>query len=947
MKIQPTGPQNWLALTKFHPPLLREDVVPRQRLLCMLRDALVSRPLTLLSAPAGYGKTTLLAALPPTYPDLSLAWLSLDEEDNDPVRFLTAFTVALQRLDPACGATAQTLLTGLANPGAEIWRVVSVLINDVLETLSDPLALILDDLHLIIEPAIFVALDYLLEHMPPQMHLVVATRVDPPLALARLRARGQVAELRLAELRFTDEEAMTFLNNHLGLGLSAGDLALLQSRTEGWAVGLRLLASSLDHITSPEERRTFIHHMARTERYIFDFLAEEVFNRQKPEVRAFLLETAILPELTSGLCQAVTGRADAGAKLEELYRRNLFLVQVSPLQGQASSAFPLYGDRRVSRLDQPRPKTNYLKPAYPPKGETRYRYHDLFAGFLRHKLQQEMPERVPDLHLRAAQAESDPGRAVGHYLAAARWPEAAELIEQIGAEMFNRGYLETLSRWINALPAAVRESRPRLLHYLSNCAFLKGAWPEVQSLLERARQGFEAAGDEIGQGEVLADLATCAAFQGDVERSGALHSQALAYPIPPHIRVQSLLGRALAKGAWGDWAQAERDFKAAMALIQQSGELDPLHLVTLPFFHPGFAIVPGGLEHLERIACQARAQVGDDVSPSRLMVEEMTTILHLYRGRLAEAIRTGKRALILRERLGGHPYLSLDAALFLMIAHAARGDYAAVEPLFDLLFLGVDQTGQPPADLPIYLFYAGRVRWLQACPEPFDTAQDRSGRSSRLQEVREIYARMCALIEEGPLREAPETRICRAWMRSLLEMAEGRYGEAERVLRQPEVLEQKDRGSTMNGSTRLMLARLYWQQNRQQEALAELAPALAYHEQLGIPFAILVEGQSIVPLLRLAVEQGVHERYAAYLLGLLGADDEPHPVHVPQTGETLTPREVEVLRLIAQGVTNRTIAERLVIAESTVKTHIYHIFAKLEVSTRTEAAARARELRRF
>jgi ATP/maltotriose-dependent transcriptional regulator MalT len=370
-----------------------------------------------------------------------------------------------------------------------------------------------------------------------------------------------------------------------------------------------------------------------------------------------------------------------------------------------------------------------------------------------------------------------------------------------------------------------------------------------------------------------------------------------------------------------------RDFNAAMTLVEQSGELAPLHLVALEFFHPGFAVVPGGLEHLQRICDQARIQIGDAVSPSRLMVEELTTVLYLFRGQLAEAIRSGERALALRERLGGHPFLSLNAALFLIIAHAARGDYAAIEPLFDVLFLGVDQKVQPAVDLPLYLFYAGRVRWLQG----------------RLQEAREIYDQMQVLMKD-PRREFPEARICRAWMWSLLEMAKGHYGEAERTLCQPEVLEQQDRGSTIHGSTRLMLARLYWQQERQGEALAELAPVLAYYEQLDNPFAILVEGQSIVPLLRLAVKQGVRERYAAHLLELLGAEDEPHPVPVPHTGEILTPREVEVLRLLVQGVSNRTIGEKLVISQSTVKTHNYHIFSKLDVSTRTEAAARAREL---
>ncbi|MGD2165656.1 MAG: hypothetical protein PVH50_09005, partial [Anaerolineae bacterium] len=697
MDITPSEPQQWLAETKFSPPLLREDVIRRRRLLENVRNSLDSYPLTLLSAPAGYGKTTLLAALPATYPGLSAAWLSLDEADNDPVRFLTALIGSLQRLDRDCGATAKSLLASHLHQGAGVRRVISVLINDVLETLSDPFALILDDLHCITEPSIFVALDYLLEHRPPQLHLGVATRVDPPLALARLRARGELTELRLAELRFTEKDTSTFLNGRLNLNLSAADLDLLQLRTEGWPVGLRLLATSLDRVESGEGRSRFIQHLARTDRNVFDFLSEEVFNRQDAAIKDFLLETAILPELTVPLCQAVTGRPDAGTLLEQLYRRNLYLVQVSPSDGARSSEPGRW------HLDPPALSPRDRQP------ERRYRYHDLFARFLRHKLARGHPEQVRELHLRAARAEGDLVRAVGHYLAAGEWPEAADLIEQIGAQMFARGYLEMLARWIDRLPAELLQSRPRLLHYLSHCALWKGSFSEAHSLLESALQGFKAADKPPGHGEVLADLASVAAGQGDLERSSELFGQALAYPMAPQARVQSLLGRALATGTTGNWAHAERDFNAAMALVQQSGELDPLHLVTLPFFHPDFAVVPGGLEHLERICEQARAQVGDDVSPSRLMVEELTTILYLFRGQLGEAIRSGERALSLRRRLGGHPFLSLNAALFLLIAHAALGDYGAAEPLFDAAFEGVDQISQPPPDLPLYLYYAGRV----------------------------------------------------------------------------------------------------------------------------------------------------------------------------------------------------------------------------------------------
>ncbi len=909
-------PLNWFAETKFHPPLLRDDVISRQHLIDDLRSKMLSYPLTLLSAPAGYGKTTLLASLYSIYPELSVAWLALDKEDNDPTRFLNALIIALQQLNPACGAMAQSLLTGYSHQSIKVRRVASVLINDVLETFSQPFTLILDDLHRITEPSNFITLDYLLEHRPPQLHLVVATRIDPPLSLARLRARGEVAELRLRRLRFSDEEAKTFLNERLNLNLSAADLALLQVRTEGWAVGLRLLATSLDRIASTEERRNFIQFLAQSERNVFDFLAEEVFGYQDQAVRNFLLETAILPELTATLCQAVTRRADAGTMLEEIYHRNLFLVKVSPLRGEASSK------PAASSFTQLQIETNR------PNNEIRYRYHDLFARFLHYRLQQVWPKRVPILHQRAAEVEKDPARAIMHYLAAASWSDAAALIEQIGAEMFSRGYLDSLSRWIAALPISVRESRPRLLHYQSHCAFLKGSWKEAQSLLEHALRGFKTAGDEAGQGEVLADLATCAAAEGDLERCAALFSQALTYPIPPHSQVQALLGRALATETSANFGQIEQDFNAAIALVQQSAELDPLHLVTFPFFHPGFAFLPGGLEHLERICRQARAQVGDKASPLLLMVEEMTTILRLFRGKLGEAIRSGERALALRKRLGGHPYIELDAALFLIIAHAARGNFAAAEPLFDLLFLGVDQMGQPPPDMPVFLFYAGRARWLQG----------------RLQEARQYYTQMCFLLDEASLPETKENRICRVWMRSLLEMAEGRFKQAEEALRQPGVLKQQDRASFMHGSTRLMLSRLYWRQNRIEEALGELAPVLAYHKQLGIPFPILVEGQSIVPLLRLATEKGVYAGYASSLLALLSPDNDLQPVEVPRTGATLTPREVEVLCLVTAGYSNRAIAEDLVISKWTVKSHLTKIYRKLDVTSRTQAIGRARDL---
>jgi LuxR family maltose regulon positive regulatory protein len=469
MGPQAPQPSDWLVQTKLRPPLPRSDVIPRPRLLAALRDGLISRRLTLLSAPTGYGKTTLLAEWIHHHP-AQIAWLRLDEGDNDPALFLAYLVAALQRLHPACGATAQTLLTSLPGlsvdrQGADVQaqRIVGVLINDVLETLPDPFALILDDLHLVTEPAVYLALDYLLEHLPPQMHLAVATRHDPPLALARLRARGQLAELRLPALRFTLDEATAFLNETLRLGLTADDLAALQARTEGWPVGLRLLAGSLNRIPTPADRAAFIAHLAHTDRHVFDFLADEVLSRQEPAVRTFLLETSILFELTPARCQAVTGRNDAPAILEDLYRRSLFLVAVDA-------------------------------------AGTTFRFHALFAEFLRQRLAQEMPDRVCHLHRRAAETQADPSRAMRHYLAAEMWEEATQAIMQASMQLYQQGLVDTLAGWVRALPPPVREAHPGLLGELLSRALFKGELEEAQSLLERLMQVHEAAGDEEAQG---------------------------------------------------------------------------------------------------------------------------------------------------------------------------------------------------------------------------------------------------------------------------------------------------------------------------------------------------------------------------------------------------------------------------------------------------------------
>ncbi len=889
---------DWLVQTKLHAPRLRQDLIPRQRLLDTLYDALTSHSLTLLSAPPGYGKTTLLAALPSAFPDLRLAWLSLDEDDNDPARFLAALIAALQQLDPICGATARTLLTSLTNPGAEARRIIDALINDVIERRLVAY-LFLDDLHLITEPAVYALLDYLLDRLPLSLHLAVAARHDPPLSLARLRARGQLAELRLPDLRFTLDEAALFLNEKLRLGLSQDDLVALQSRAEGWAAGLRLLAGSLDRIEASAERSAFIHHLAHTDRYVFDFLAEEVLKRQEPEIRTFLLETSILPELTPGLCQALTGRGDAGALLEDLYRRSLFLVEVPTSQLEAGSV------------------------------EAAFRYHALFAEFLRGRLAKEMPGRAVELHRRAARAYAStaPARAITHFLAAEMWDDAAGTIEQVGGQLVQQGLLDTVRGWVEALPLLAREVRPRLAYLLGVCARQRGDLDAAQALLERALHGFEAAADEAGQGEALMELANVASGQHDYERQLPLIQQALAHPLPPHGRVQLLIIHAWRSLYQGDWAQVETNVDEAIRVTIESGELGAFNVLALQL-RGTFALLPGGVERLERYCREALSRFGEGIGPIQAGAHSLLGHICLIRGWLDEAVREAERALTISIQLGGYVYLDNEVDIFLTLTSWARGDYAAVEHHWKARWSRVEGTPAARPWLVSFLAYIGRTQWMQG----------------RLDESRQTFARMQAALSD---RDLPEVTIAYLLMHSLLEMSDRRYAAAERTLRQALELQHKFRHTPLYGNARPLLAHLYLRWNRPQDALAELSPMLSECERRGMPGLVLQEGSIMPPLLGLTIEQRRHVDFATQLLDTLrkyAVDGTPRPAPVPETGETLTSREVEVLRLIAAGASNRDIAEQLVISERTVKSHVTHILGKLGVSSRTQATARAREL---
>ncbi len=446
-----------ILATKLYAPPPRPKAVQRRRLTERLNHGLAAGGrLTLIAAPAGFGKTTLAGEWAAGL-ERPIAWLALDEGDNDPTRFLTYLVAALQTVAAGLGEALAAVLQSRQPPPAE--TVLTALLNE-LTALPGPLVLVLDDYHVIEAATVDRALAFLLEHLPPQLHVVLTTREDPQLPLARYRARGQLTELRAADLRFTAAEAAEFLSQVMGLHFAEADLAALETRTEGWVAGLQLAALAMQGTQSRPGQPAaseFIRSFAGDHRYIVDYLVEEVLRRQPEPVRQFLLQTAILDQLSGPLCEAVTGLADGGARLEALERGGFFVV-------------PLDDRRRW------------------------YRYHHLFADVLRAHLKAEQPDQLATLHQRASawyERNGSAADAIHHALAAADFARAADLIELAVPAVRRSRQEAVLLGWLRALPAELFRNRPMLNGHYAAVLLQNGELEGVEARLRAAEQALE------------------------------------------------------------------------------------------------------------------------------------------------------------------------------------------------------------------------------------------------------------------------------------------------------------------------------------------------------------------------------------------------------------------------------------------------------------------------
>jgi len=903
--------QDALLATKLHMPAPQPGLVLRPRLTERLDEGL-ARGLVLVCGPAGYGKTVLLADWA-RHSALPAAWLSLDAGDNDPARFWRHAVAALDRARPGIGERVAPLLGPPAPPSFQ--GLVTALINELADQ-PDEALLVLDDYHVIGAQPVHESLAFLLEHRPAGVHLVLASRSDPPLPLARLRARGQLAELRAAELRFTCGEAATLLQHvtaRSGWALPDAVAAALAARTEGWAAGLQLAGLSL---RGHDDVAGFVAEFTGSHRYVLDYLAEEVLERQDEQVLSFLLETSILERLSGPLCDAVTGQADSQALLEQVERAGLFVLPLDEVRGW-------------------------------------WRYHHLFADLLRARLHEGEPARVAQLHRHAAawyveHELADEG--IGHAVAAGEMLWAARIIEKYFDMVYSvRGEAATIHRWLSALPAKVVRSRPRLLLAQALMAATSGHLEVVEPLLDAvecapldwADEPFEPAGGVAASNLINVPALTTlhrgylAQLRGDAEATAAFAARTLA-EIKPGERLLSAAAHGfLAVAEWlrGRLAEAERAFAASVTGWHETGQLT---ITAWGWYELALLRRAQGRLDAAVLTCEqaldalvTSGRPPPAAGPSYAVLAEIA----YQRDELAVALEHATKAIALCRQFVYTPPLAKGLAMLAMIRQATGDPAGALEAITE-----AEQAAPGPAGL-LNPVPAQRARLLLAQGDLAAAAH---------------FPQETGL---GPDDELDYGRESGHLVLAQILLAQDRPGQALALLDRlhAAAVAQGRTGSLIE--TGALRALALAATGDKAGAVTALAEALMLARPQGYIRVFADEGPPMAALIgRLIAAQRADQAAAGVPLGYLARLQRaigigpaapglgPDTAAVPGIVDPLTSRELEVLKMLAAGRSNQAIAGQLVVTLDTVKKHVGHVLGKLGAANRTEAVARAREL---
>ncbi|MEM7029759.1 MAG: LuxR C-terminal-related transcriptional regulator [Chloroflexota bacterium] len=911
-----------ILATKLYTPPPRPELVSRPRLIDSLTDGLkrdqgFTRKLTLISAAAGFGKTTLASdwiacsKIPST-------WLSLDEADNDPSRFLTYLGAAIQKIAPKAG---KTLLAALQSPQPSNDELLTHLLNEV-STVEQPFVLVLDDYHVIENAIIDELLIFLIEHLPLQMHLVLTTREDPSLPLARYRARGQLTEIRAADLRFTPAEVTSFLNQMMGLHLSETEIVTLETRTEGWIAGLQLVALSLQ---GNKDKTQQIANFSGSHRFILDYLLEEVLENQAVDVRTFLLQTAILERFSGSLCDAVTEQENGQDVLDALERDNLFMV---PLDDQREW----------------------------------YRYHHLFRDVLRAHLLKAQPDAVSTLHQRASrwyEQQTLLPEAIYHALVAQDFAQAAHLIELAWSIIHQSFQYATFIDWVNQLPIDFVYVRPVLSAAYAWTLMLHGKFSLAEEPLSAAERWLSLATNNKSQSQDIA---------GKMVVSNQLEFQ--------HLPAAVANARTFQAQAADDIASTIRYAQQALDLLPEDDHVRraiPTGLLGLAYWANGDLEAAYQALYASRISMQTTSSTSTTISGTNALA-----FIRATQGRLREAIDLYDQSLNLAFAQG-EPAIRGTADLYIGLS----GLYLEQGKL-DLALQAVSkgETLGAQAASEAYQYY-----WRLARGRLQEAQGDFEGALGLFDEAEQVYT--TSVIPDAQPIAACKARVwikqghlnqAQVWLRNrklsveddltyLLEfehitlarlfIAQYRMDHQRSIVQQAINLLRRLQAAAKDGERKgslieilLLLALAYKEVDDINAAIASLHEALTIAQPEGYAGVFVAEAPAVTPLLQEASVQEIAPEFTGKLLTIIEARQrlaqlEPQPLieSPPQSLiEPLSPRELDVLRLFKTELSGPEIANELMIALSTVRSHTKNIYSKLNVKNRRAAVRRAIEL---
>ena len=863
-----------IPATKLRPPDT-QDTIKRERLSEELLHEVLTKRLTLISAPVGSGKTTLVADWVTSVEHINVYWLSLDDSDNDIQIFLL---VMIMSIFP----TIDNELLQMIHQGQVSAQQVANLLVNHLDTISAiPLVLILDDLHVLTDTDIFDFLDYFIDYMPSHVHIIATTRYDPPLALPKLRTHNELAEFRLDSLRFDYAEVDFMLNGLLNLEISNTLIKQMVDRTEGWIAGIRLLSLSLSKI-DVSKRQKYIENLEEHDRYVFELLAEEVLFQQPNETRTFLLQTAILNELTSELCNAITGQSDSSLRLQELHRNNLFLVAI---------------------------------------GKDIYVYHTLFRNFLLEQLRHYQAHHISDLHRLAAKAHSTPAQKIHHYLKAQEWTKAIKLIGTHGRRLMEHSNRDIVVRWLEALPDDYYSEDGWIIYLRGMVAYHRGDFPLTMQRMQEAEAWFQENENSEGMFESIIMQNATADDEHDFD-----YQMSFANRMEPHIttagqRLVSKLHIAWVNLYFARRVEAAEHFYEILDLLEQTPE--KIGFLGFQLGAP-MVIVFDNLSYLRTRVQYIIDTFNLETHVFHAAAQALFANIAFWQGDIVQAKVELNTSIAIWSKLGGINKIHKQFLQHIQLAIAfAEGDNQNIEQLT------LEYRNNPPGQSNFAVMRA-RWAWLQG-----DKAESRH--------ILDHFAHFDKL---GNSTVGKPYRMC---IEALQALDEGRFEVIEHQLIEIGQHQWNNYSfySTFVLDLRVTLAYCYLQIGLQQEALITVKQLLRDHATWNVPGRLAQEGGFIDPLLELAIKHNLYLDFIHQVQAIRHASQEILPIEIAETGETLTIREVEVLQMIIDGASNQQIADTCIISIPTVKTHVSHILQKLNVSSRTQAAAKANDLRLF